>query len=201
MAQEKFEDLNDTHAHLLEVAKMQFWRQGYHATSLDDIAKKAGQSKGALFHYFPNKAKIAQDVLQAYVGEEIFMPLRLALHNADDAKSGLLGWLQKTYESYTARDYCAGCLLGNMALELSDIKEDIREDVATHFLNWENILVDAFKADGSDKRMSVEARQAARIVISSYQGIMMSVKAHKDKNRAGREFLALTALIESLIPD
>jgi TetR/AcrR family transcriptional regulator len=40
---------------LLREAAAAFNRQGFHATSLDDIAKNLGVTKAALYHYFPNK--------------------------------------------------------------------------------------------------------------------------------------------------
>jgi TetR/AcrR family transcriptional regulator len=42
-------------AALIREAAAAFNRQGFHATSLDDIAKSLGVSKAALYHYFPNK--------------------------------------------------------------------------------------------------------------------------------------------------
>lgn len=40
---------------LLREAAKAFNRQGYHATTLDSLAKRLGISKAALYHYFPNK--------------------------------------------------------------------------------------------------------------------------------------------------
>jgi TetR/AcrR family transcriptional regulator len=40
---------------LLREAASAFNRQGFHATSLEDIAQRLGVTKAALYHYFPNK--------------------------------------------------------------------------------------------------------------------------------------------------
>ncbi len=40
---------------LLSAAAAAFNRNGFHATSLDDIARHLGLTKAALYHYFPNK--------------------------------------------------------------------------------------------------------------------------------------------------
>jgi TetR/AcrR family transcriptional regulator len=40
---------------VLRLAAQSFNRQGYHATTLDSLAKKLGVTKAALYHYFPNK--------------------------------------------------------------------------------------------------------------------------------------------------
>jgi TetR/AcrR family transcriptional regulator len=40
---------------MLREAASAFNRRGFHATSLDDIARSLGVTKAALYHYFPNK--------------------------------------------------------------------------------------------------------------------------------------------------
>lgn len=40
---------------VLREAALSFNRNGFHATTLDDVAKRLGVTKAALYHYFPNK--------------------------------------------------------------------------------------------------------------------------------------------------
>ena len=47
-----------SHAHLLKAALKLFAKWGYHATSMNDIAKQAKVSKGLAYHYFENKEAI-----------------------------------------------------------------------------------------------------------------------------------------------
>lgn len=67
------------HDDLLEVALKLFAEQGFAATSIKDIAKRAGVAPGLLYHYFPSK----EDLLNAVLKEHSFLPqlrelLRLA---------------------------------------------------------------------------------------------------------------------------
>lgn len=48
-----------------------FIRQGYHATSISDIAEKAGISKGLLYNYFKGKEELLATMVEARVGELI----------------------------------------------------------------------------------------------------------------------------------
>lgn len=52
---------------ILEAAMDLFIRQGYHATSISDVAKQAGISKGLLYNYFSGK----EGLLAAMVEERI----------------------------------------------------------------------------------------------------------------------------------
>src|SRR5258706_9022766 len=52
-------------AALLREAAAAFGRRGFHATSLDEIARNLGVTKAALYHYFPSKHAL----LRACFGE------------------------------------------------------------------------------------------------------------------------------------
>jgi AcrR family transcriptional regulator len=58
-----------TRAAVLDSARQLFGRDGYGATSIDDIAAKAGVAKGAVYHHFPTKAAVFEAVLEAVSGD------------------------------------------------------------------------------------------------------------------------------------
>jgi len=188
-----------TDVRLLDSAEQSFWHHGHGRSSLDKIANDAGQSKGAVFHYFRNKKDITSQVLNKYAQEQITDPLEAAFKQSLNTKEALLIWAMKIYQDYTALDYKGGCLLGNLALELSDADEAARAEMAKIFLDWENQLTGYFKDESRVGEILMEKRQFARLLIASLQGITMTVKVHKDKNRAAREFQAFAELIERMI--
>jgi AcrR family transcriptional regulator len=51
-------------AHIIEAASTVLARQGYAKTSLMDIAREAGMSKGAVHYHFPTKESLIGQVLQ-----------------------------------------------------------------------------------------------------------------------------------------
>jgi TetR/AcrR family transcriptional regulator, transcriptional repressor for nem operon len=53
-------------AKLLEVATALVRQKGYAATSIDDLCKAAGVTKGAFFHHFPSKEALAVAGAQAW---------------------------------------------------------------------------------------------------------------------------------------
>jgi len=52
----------DSRDRILAAALELFGERGYAATSVDDIAARAGLTKGALYYYFADKADIARDL-------------------------------------------------------------------------------------------------------------------------------------------
>jgi Bacterial regulatory proteins, tetR family len=57
------EDTADTRAALLQAGKQLFDRDGYHATSLDEVVERSRLSKGALYHHFKNKEELFVEVM------------------------------------------------------------------------------------------------------------------------------------------
>ncbi|MEP0755676.1 TetR/AcrR family transcriptional regulator [Trichocoleus sp. Lan] len=70
-----------TREQILKTAMDLFFTKGYHATSIEDIAKQAQISKGLLYHYFKGK----EDVLAAMV--DVRLNDLLVVMNAAVAKS------------------------------------------------------------------------------------------------------------------
>lgn len=56
-----------TRGQILKATRELFFTKGYHATSIDDVAKEAQISKGLLYHYFKGK----EDLLAALVDTRI----------------------------------------------------------------------------------------------------------------------------------
>lgn len=62
MAKRSKEDAEKTRAVILRQARKLFEKQGYAETSVAQICEKAKITKGALFHYFPNKDSLFEQV-------------------------------------------------------------------------------------------------------------------------------------------
>lgn len=188
-----------TQTKILESAEQLFWSGGHKGSSLDNIAKSAGQSKGAVFHYFKNKKDITCQVLRKYTDEQIFDQLEMHFKVTPNNKDALQAWVKSIYEAYEAENFKGGCLLGNMALELSDDDEGVRVEIEAMFSEWENRLVGHFEDPARMGDIVMDKRQFARLVIATLQGVTMTAKVHKDGYRSKLEFDALDELIEGFI--
>src|SRR5262245_22161267 len=54
---------------LVAAARERFGEQGYAATSIDEIVRQAGVTKGALYHHFADKDDLFRAVLEDVKGE------------------------------------------------------------------------------------------------------------------------------------
>lgn len=99
-----------TRGRILEAARRVFARQGYHGTLMDQVAREAGLSKGALYVHFPSK-------------EELFLAL------LDDAAATLVD--RVTSAIATA---CGGRQKVQAALEAAAAAFEENEDLTRLFL-------------------------------------------------------------------
>ncbi|PMQ02040.1 MAG: TetR family transcriptional regulator [Dictyoglomus sp. NZ13-RE01] len=61
--------MSNTKEKILKCAERLFSLNGYDATSVQDICKEVGISKGAFFHYFPTKESLFLEVLDFWLSE------------------------------------------------------------------------------------------------------------------------------------
>jgi AcrR family transcriptional regulator len=57
--------LEDSRADILRAAADCFLERGYAATSIDDVARSLGATKGRIYHHFPSKADLFAEVFRA----------------------------------------------------------------------------------------------------------------------------------------
>lgn len=88
----------DTRARILSAARERFLRDGYTATSLDQIADDAGYSKGAVYSNFRDKPNLCREVLLGIHAEKLAEVAAITAGRGEVAEllTALGHWLEKT---------------------------------------------------------------------------------------------------------
>ncbi len=87
--------LRNTRERVLAAAQVEFVARGLHAASIEDIAARAGLTKGAVYYYFNDKEDLAAD-LQA----ELWNRLRHEAGGHIDPAAGALENLQRAFAAF-----------------------------------------------------------------------------------------------------
>lgn len=67
---EEYERIRQLAKENIRMAAMElFISKGYHATSVSDVAKKAGISKGLLYNYYKGKEDLLAQMVETRIGE------------------------------------------------------------------------------------------------------------------------------------
>lgn len=93
MAKRTKEHAAETRTHIIEQATVLFEKNGYKATTLDDIARAAGVTKGAIFHHFENKKSLFTHIwmdLQKEMDTDIRRTAAKVAASSEDPFAGMM---------------------------------------------------------------------------------------------------------------
>jgi TetR/AcrR family transcriptional repressor of nem operon len=119
----------DARSRLLDAARDAFRRDGYAATSVDDLCRAAGVTKGAFFHHFRSKEDLAHAAVAQW-GETtgaLFSAAPCA--TLDDPVARVFGYLAFRRALAQGEPAAISCLLGALAQEASAAMPALRDDL------------------------------------------------------------------------
>lgn len=190
----------DARARLLDAAVKVIRGQGYAATSVDDICRAAGLTKGAFFHHFASKEALAVAAAQRWseIADEIFgaAPFRGAADPLDRVRGYLdfrRGLLEGDIAGFT-------CLVGTMVQETYASHPAIRAaceaSIAGHAQTLAADILAAMQARGFGNQTA--ARDLALHTQAVIQGAFIIAKATGDPARAAASVDHLRRYIDLL---
>ena len=126
-----------------------FNKKGYYKTSIDDIAARAGITKGGIYHHFNSKKNLFIDLFHT-VANRYFESLKLKIHQPSDASSTMQDLVSKSDEILGENIEILKFCFEFMALATRDA--DIRLAVSEFYKNRVAIFAQTL-SDGVDKGM------------------------------------------------
>src|SRR5215475_7801060 len=107
-----------------------FWRDGYEATSVRDLAAQMGIAGPSLYNAFGDKRSLFQAVLRRYV-ERATRERIDRLEKSLPPKEAVRAFLGEIVERSIDGDR-RGCLLVNSALEIAPRDKDLGGEISVH---------------------------------------------------------------------
>lgn len=167
---------------LIRVGREIIAQQGFKAASLNDILTAAGVPKGSFYYYFASKedfglaivddfARDYRDRFERILGDSQYSPLTrlrnyFELKIADMADCGCTD----------------GCLIGNLAQELSAQNEVFRDRLDKVFAEWEQYFDRCLQAAFEAGEISTSGKvnnELAKFILSSWEGAILQAKVTK----------------------
>lgn len=120
--------------------------QGFSATGLDAVLKRATVPKGSFYHYFESKDAFGAAVMDAY--DEYFKrKLDRWLLNEDRAPlDRLADFIADASKGMRKHRFTRGCLVGNMGQELGVLPTGFRERLDAILMGWQQRVAVCLKA-------------------------------------------------------
>jgi TetR/AcrR family transcriptional regulator, transcriptional repressor for nem operon len=170
---------------LIDSARVLIHDQGYSAVGVSEICESAGVNKGSFYHFFSSKHALGMAVIDAF-WEQVRLGLETTLAGDDTTLSTKLeryfsGTRRYQSEEKAERGCTPGCLLGNLALELSNQDDAMRKRLKEIFVMQEKLFAPAIQA--AMDRGEIEpgdAHELARDLVAYAEGITMLSKLHNN---------------------
>lgn len=187
---------------LLKAAFEEIYRRGFQAASLDTILAKAGVTKGALYHYFPDKAALGYAVVDEVVKGLLLERWGVLQPPTGDPVTALQQILRGRSASLTTREVELGCPLNNLAQEMSPLDQRFRRGVNATFDIWIGAVakdLERGQTEGTVRR-DVDAGKIAAFVVASIEGSFGLAKGAQSAAMLRSNLDVLGSFLESLRP-
>jgi TetR/AcrR family transcriptional repressor of nem operon len=171
-----------TREQILDAAIRLIHVRGFNNTSVDDILKESGAGKGNFYYYFKSKDELGFAILDRSLERFTKELLEKTFTPDKDPWQQLQDFLDSQVERTRKQRCTGGCLLGNLAVEMSDIHEEFRRRLHKAFdqlrSQIESTLTKA-RTQGS-LRNDTDIPRLAHFVLAGFEGAVMMGKLHKD---------------------
>lgn len=160
---------------ILKKALEVFRRQGYHRTTMQDLAQACGLLKGSFYYYFDSKETLMRELLEMigeYLNARVFA---IAYDESLPPSERLDKLLLKLGKNLLGQE--GGCIVGNTTLETLGIIPDFEPALKRIFDDWSRSLQHLY---ATHKTPEVALR-LARQTIGELEGAVMMARLYQDE--------------------
>lgn len=184
---------------LLQAAFDEIYQQGFRNASLENILRRTGVTKGALYHHFPNKVALGYAVV-----DEVILPhaagkwARLLDPQLDPIDTLLEIGLTEPFPA--EHDIALGCPINNLAQEMASLDEGFRVRLNRILARWRETIETALKrgAVSGSVRPDIDARQSAAFIVAAFEGAYGVAKCAGSPEMLKTCLQGLSSYVESL---
>lgn len=167
----------DTRERLLDVAYEEIYQNGYQATSVDKILKKANMNKGSMYHFFKSKKELGLAVIKERVKNYTHEKYSVLLRYDENIMDEIIKLL-KDRESF---DFTLGCKLNNLVQELSPKDKDFKVALEDVYFHFEGLIEKALdKAVDLGEIEHDDTRALSIYIVASIEGCLGTAKKSQD---------------------
>ena len=159
-----------------------FWRQGYEATSLQDLEQAMGMGRQSIYNAFGDKHRLFLTALDRYY-HKLFSGLMSALERRDASLSEVRDFFRNTVNIYAAQKERRACLLVNATMELALRDASVAERIRVHQGRVESAFRHALRnaREKGELARRVDPDVAARSLTCTTLGLAVLAKGGASK--------------------
>ncbi|RXK12466.1 hypothetical protein CP965_07730 [Halarcobacter mediterraneus] len=162
---------------LLKVTFDEVYENGYYATSVDKILKKAKLNKGSMYHFFKSKKELMLAVIDAHIFEYIDKKYSEILKT----DKNYIDEMFKVLYNKETFNFTFGCRLNTLVQELSHHDKDFKEALEKVYFHFEKVLEQVLqKASDNNEIEYSDIKGLAVFVVACIEGALSTAKKSQD---------------------
>lgn len=171
--------MNNTRDTIINAGIGIFLEKGYNGAGLKEILDAANVPKGSFYHFFKNKEAFGKEALNYY--SEQFTPVlqQFFVESKLSPLARFEAFFTAMTELFNTEKNCkGGCLVGNLAQELADVNDELRQCILQIMQSWsryfKNNLDAAVKA--GELANDTDTQALAEFILNSWEGALLKMK-------------------------
>lgn len=183
----------ETRRRILDVAAEAFADRGYAGTSLNDVLRASGVTKGGFYFHYPSKEALALATLR-HKQEQWAGVVMAAVMRRSRAIEQLDAMVKALCDLHEQDRACRA--INRLCTELGDEHPELRPQLGTQLTTWMDMVASVIRKgqDEGDIRPDVDPGIAAEIAVESFIGletVSEALTGRADLRRRANDFLDL----------
>jgi TetR/AcrR family transcriptional repressor of nem operon len=182
---------------VLSKAMNLFWKQGYSATSVQDLVSHLGINRASIYDTFGDKNKLFKKSFELYRKQNSEGLIQF-FENRPNVKIGFSELFDNAIQEAVSDKDRKGCFVVNTTTELIPNDESLNQILETNKQDFINIFFDYLKKgkESGQLKSSLDLKSLATLFYTLYNGIRVVSKIRPNKKELTDSIhLAITLLV------
>ncbi|GAA3517015.1 TetR/AcrR family transcriptional regulator [Aquimarina addita] len=162
-----------TRKNILTKAFALIYKNGYQATSIDEIIATTQVTKGALYYHFKNKDEMGLAMIKEILYHSTDATILKPLTNTKDPQSQIYGMIKDLLDNTSFFKIEYGCPIVNLIEEMAPLDTKFARELRKLFIEWRKMIV-TYLEEAKEKKTinsTIDSEQVATFILISYSGV------------------------------
>jgi AcrR family transcriptional regulator len=158
---------------IIDKAFVLFYKNGFHAISVDKVMKETKLTKGAFYHHFKDKKELGLAVISDRIQSRVYDNMILPLLQVGDPFLILKTVFCERIKNFSIEEKQSGCPMNNLINEISDSEVAYQLALKKIIEEWKLALIQLLEKAKADNLIAneVNTSSVAVFLISAFEGV------------------------------